>query len=735
LSRSKNFGKGEFPENLPMHPYFCINWINNKMKRTFFGIILILITLNACQDSQKRDTISLNGIWQIAEGSMENIPEVFDHSVQVPGLVSLATPAFRDPGPKVMDRRSLIQKDTLRDAFWYYRTFNMNKPIPAIAILKISKAMFGTKVFLNGRDLGEHLPCFTPGYFNLSDALVRGENKLIIRVGSCRNSLPFSIPDGFDFEKDRYIPGIFDNVELIFTGVPYIISAQAAPDINRQQVHVQVKLGNWGKTSSSKVTFIVKEAKSDEVAGRIIKEVEFLGEHDGEIFVDADIPVRNCRFWSPEDPFLYNLTITNEGDKYETRFGMREFRYDTLSKMTRLNGKPYFMRGSNITLYRFFEDEACKDLPWNPDWVRRLHKSFKQFHWNGLRYCIGLAPDEWYRIADEEGILIQNEFPIWYGGKGWCVWPEELKAEELAREYAEWMQEQWNHPSIVIWDASNETVSNDGKTEEIARAISQVRSLDISGRPWDNSYSEIRSPCDVIELHPYHFYDPNFKLKNIAEADPNPGGSADETKFMKIVNEYGWLWLNRDGSPTTLTKDLYNNLLGANSTEAQRRHLYASYLAAETEFWRCHRRCASVLHFTALAYSRDDGQTSDHFADVEKLVYDSEFLKYIPDVFSPVGLMLDEWGNDIKTGASHDYKIIAINDLEPQWKGKVYLRIFDNEKIISEKSADIVITSFGRASVTINLISPQSPGTYTVIASLERENEKPVRSVREIPFI
>ncbi len=55
-------------------------------------------------------------------------------------------------------------------------------------------------------------------------------------------------------------------------------------------------------------------------------------------------------------------------------FGMREFRYDTLSGMTMLNGKPYFMRGSNVTLYRFFEDEACNDLPWNSDWVRKLHQ-------------------------------------------------------------------------------------------------------------------------------------------------------------------------------------------------------------------------------------------------------------------------------------------------------------------------------------------------------------------------
>ena len=705
------------------------------MKGIFFGTVLIMVTLNACHPSQKRNTISLNGVWQIAEGAMDKIPGKFDHSVKVPGLVSLATPAFRDVGPIVKDRRSIIQKDTLREAFWYLRTFFIDGPVSSVALLKVSKAMFGTKVFVNGIDIGDHLPCFTPGYFNIRDALKKGENRLIIRVGSCRNSLPFSVPDGFDFEKERYIPGIFDNVDLILSGMPNVISAQTAPDIKRKQVRVQVKLGNPGKGGSSKVRFIVKEAKSESVAGSLEKEVLFPAEPGGEVLVDVNIPVKNCRFWSPEDPFLYNLTVTTEGDEYQTRFGMREFRFDTLTGMTMLNGKPYFMRGSNVTLYRFFEDEACKDLPWNTDWVRKLHRSFKQFNWNGLRYCIGLAPEEWYRIADEEGIMIQNEFPIWYGGKGWCVWPEELKAEELAREYAEWLQEQWNHPSVVIWDASNETVSHDGKTEEIARAINIVRPLDLSDRPWDNSYSAIRSPGDVMELHPYHFSNSNYKLKNLADADINPGGNPDETSFMKIVNEYGWLWLNRDGSPTTLTTNLYNNLLGVNSTEAQRRHLYATYLAAESEFWRCHRKCAAVLHFTALAYSRADGQTSDHFTDVENLVYDTEFLKYMPDAFSPVGLMLDEWGKEIESGASHGYRIIAINDLEPEWNGKLYLRIYDNGKIVSEQSGDIVIPPFGQVSVTINLKSPETPGTFTVVASLEQENQKPVKSIREIPFL
>jgi hypothetical protein len=704
------------------------------MKGLFKTAVFLLIMLGACKAHQKRETISLNGLWQIAEGSMEEIPSVFDHSVKVPGLVSLATPPFDNAGPKVKDRRSIIQKDSLREAFWYYRTFNIGGSIPPVAVLKVSKAMFGTKVFLNGKDIGEHLPCFTPGYFDVKGALLTGENKLIIRVGSGRNSVPFSVPDGFDFEKDRYIPGIFDNVELVLSGVPDIISVQAAPDIYSGNVRVQVKLGTQGSRGWAKIKIVVSETNSGQLAGEVTKKVNLSEGREGESMVDVKIPVENCRFWSPEDPFLYNLTVTTAGDEFLTRFGMREFRLDTLSGMTMLNGKPYFMRGSNITLYRFFEDEACRDLPWNAEWVRKLHRSFKQFHWNGLRYCIGIAPEEWYRIADEEGIMIQDEFPIWYGGKGWCVWPEELKAEELASEYSEWMHEQWNHPSVVIWDAGNETVSHNGKTEEIARAISMVRHLDLSGRPWDNSYSAVRSPGDVMELHPYHFGNKNFKLKNIADAKINPGGEPGDKKFMKIVNEYGWLWLNRDGSPTTLTTDLYKNILGENSTEEQRRHVYATYLAAETEFWRCHRQCESVLHFTALAYSRADGQTSDHFTDVEHLVYESDFLKYMPDAFSPAGLMLDEWGNEIEAGKGHDYKIIAINDLEPEWTGKVYLRIFDREKIVSEQAKDIVIPAFGQDSVTINLVSPGLPGTYKVVASLEREGARPVRSIREIPF-
>ena len=194
----------------------------------------------------------------------------------------------------------------------------------------------------------------------------------------------------------------------------------------------------------------IREAKSGRLAGKATANVEA-----GVKEWDVTVPIADCHLWSPEDPFLYRVAVRTRGDEFQTRFGMREFRFDPATRRAMLNGKPYFMRGTNFTLYRFFEDSERGTLPWDDAWVRKLHQRVKEMHWNCVRYCIGLAPERWYDIADEEGILIQNEFPIWFGGDV----PEPMTVDELALEYSEWLRDQWNHPSVVIWDACNETRS------------------------------------------------------------------------------------------------------------------------------------------------------------------------------------------------------------------------------------------------------------------------------------
>ncbi len=101
--------------------------------------------------------LRLDGTWEIEQGGTEAVPPTFSHTVAVPGPADMAQPAFADVG----------KKSPLRQAFWYRRTFSIDGPVPAVAILKIHKAKYGTKVFLNGRPVGEHLPCFTPALMNV----------------------------------------------------------------------------------------------------------------------------------------------------------------------------------------------------------------------------------------------------------------------------------------------------------------------------------------------------------------------------------------------------------------------------------------------------------------------------------------------------------------------------------------------------------------------------------------
>ena len=372
---------------------------------------LILSLAGLSRADGLRRTISLDGAWQIAEGSLERMPAAFDRTVPVPGLVDLARPPFVEVGtPKSNEHRQ---------AFWYRRTFRVDGPAPAVARLMIHKACYGTAVYLNGRLAGEHLPCFTPFVLDVAKQL-RGDgqvNELVIRVGGYRDAVPRRIPDGWDFEKVRYIPGIYDSVELILSGTPHVVRVQAVPEIAAKTVRVVATLANADKPALAPVTCRVYEAASGRLVGHAEAQPVAMAAGE-ERSVELRVAIKGCRLWSPEDPFMYRLDVATGGDALSTRFGMRTFSLDPKTKRAMLNGRPYYLRGTNVCVFRFFEDPARGDLPWREEWVRRLHAAFRGMHWNAARYCIGFPPDRWYDIADEMGLMIQDEFPAWYWRSG-----------------------------------------------------------------------------------------------------------------------------------------------------------------------------------------------------------------------------------------------------------------------------------------------------------------------------
>jgi hypothetical protein len=648
----------------------------------------------------------------------------------------MAVPGFVEPGPRVADRQVWRQKDPRRDAFWYRRTFEVKGPLPAVARLKIGKAMFGTRVFLNDVLLGDHPPSFTPGYFDARAALKPGTNVLIVRVGADRDAVIGRAESGYDSEKIRYIPGIFDSVELILSGTPNILNVQVVPDIENRLARIHVWLRYSGTPIAEKLHVSIHEASTGRLAGEGDLDVSAPTDGNQKEAV-IDVPIQNCQLWSPEDPFLYQLDVRGSSDNFSTRFGMRSFRLDPATGHAALNGKPYFLRGTNITLYRFFEDPLRGDKPWREEWVRRFFKSFHQMHWNAARNSIGLMPESWYRIADEEGILLQDEFPIWTTDE-----QNRHNGDELAGEFREWMQERWNHPSVVIWDGANETFD-----PEISRAIRQVRGLDYSNRPWDAGWNVPGDSGDSDEAHPYHFIfgpDQPFRMYKLARDSGTKAGLLIAQPFSDqkllwpnaiIIDEYGGLWLNRDGTPTTLSKGIYEYLMDPSATTAQRREFYARDMAALTEFFRVHRKAAAVLEFSGLDYSRPDGQTSDDFTDIEKLTRDPSFNRYVRDAFAPVGLMVDSWAEEYAAGSTQEFPVLLVNDLEKDWSGDIRFRLLQDGKVISERTMLATIDGFGTGRVVFSGGIPTTPADYEVEATLMETPDGPVSSVRDFSVL
>lgn len=712
--------------------------------RLFTRVLIVVALASPCAVHAQRVTYPLNGLWEIADSvSPDAQPSAYTHRVPVPGLAHSATPAFK--GVDEFQNRQLLSNlmeqgrysksdyEKLgnaagislqeRNYFWYHRIFRAPAS-HSVALLKISKAQFGIAVYLNGQKLGEHFPCFTAAYFDASKAIHwNGENELTIRVGAHPGVLPRNVSAGTDFEKNRWTPGIYDEVSLMAFDGAGITNVQAAPRIESSEILVQTELRNFSTQPESTV---LQQNISEWKTGRAVASSAALSVTlaPGETrLFQQTVTIPGQHLWSPEDPYLYRLDTHTSGDSAITRFGMRDFHFDTVTQRAYLNGKPYFLRGSNITLHRFFEDPDSGTLPWNEAWLHKLLVEIpKQMHWNSFRFCIGPVPDRWLEIADEAGLLIQNEYMVWIGHPDWAgIYREKLNADELTVEFKEWMRDNWNHPSVAIWDANNESWA----PEFGDKIIPAVRDLDLSHRPWENSYNPPARSNDPVEDHPYLFYGTATTGKwqfRMTDLEAMQGLAKDsittKTGHAMILNEYGWLWLNRDGSPTLLTEKLYPLLVGKESTAEQRFAMQAYLLAGETEFWRAHRRYAGVLHFVYLTTSAPNAFTSDHFTDVKTLTLEPHFADYMTQAFKPLGVYINFWHEELAPNDVKTLTVMMVNDLPRPRAGILRLQFLDEHgNTATSIQIPFHLEALGADSYNVTVHAPSETGKYILTAT------------------
>jgi hypothetical protein len=738
---------------------FCRGGVDISRKR-YIAALSVLVGVSsaatAADDTRGREILDLNGEWQICEATGEDIPDAaaFTRTVPVPGLVDLASPSFPAVGTRGSSRH--------RDVFWYRRTFKLDRDVPRVAFLKLHKVRYGCRAYLNGVQIGKGSRNFTPHYFDATTALKGGgaANELMIRVGADRRpSVAAGVPDGKDKEKTRYIPGIFDDVELILTGMPYIETVQVAPCPADNSILVQTSLSGLGRTKdnfSYRFEVIVREAMSGKVVASAKEgtakrpySVMYAGRTRWH---RTRVSIPNARLWTPRTPFLYLAEVRvatpdgKSGDSFRTRFGMRDFRFAP-DGTALLNGKPYPLLGTNICMYRFFEDPRRGSKPWDKEWVRRVIRGFRAMNWNSCRFCIGFPPEIWYETADEEGLLVQDEYPLWTTRN----WPKWLTAQKLLPCFLAWMRERWNHPCVVIWDAQNESWSR-GVLDEV---VPSARGWDLSDRPWDVGWQPAMRSTDPCEWHNYYWLAwksvRGKKTKCLQDMrncffqpEKTPMGQPNGSE-ARIINEYGWLWLNRDGSPSKLSKLNYDFLLPGGSTVEERRDLYARYLAMMTELYRHQTRVnvAGIMHFCALTFSDPKtAYTGDNYVELDGPTFDPLFVRYVRDSFAPVGLMIDLWGKArtevwgprFVSGATVNVPVMVKNDSGGEWSGEVVLKLTQDGRDACRHTQELTVADAGRGAVTFAITCPESAGVYELIAEL-KDGGKAVRSYRRVEMV
>ena len=730
---------------------------------------------------EKRIQLSLNGLWQVEESlGADDMPASYGHTVKTPGFVCFAEPEFPDCGrfatrdynwnnivinntnphgiQEPIDQEAIAdpigKSYQNRNYFWLKRTFTA----PAAkehAMLLVRKAQFGSRIWVNSICVGERMSCMTAGKYDLTDAIKwDDENEIVIRLGAHPGVLPKEIVVSQDFEKEYWQPGLWDDVELYAFDGPAIYFVQAGTRIEPKQVIAEATLKNTDAADAMVVLKQTVKAKDGTILACMEENVAVPA--GGTAVSTITLAVPEAELWCPENPVLYDLVTETAGDCVVTRVGVREFRFDTPTRSAYLNNKKIFLRGGLIAFGRLTEDSECGDLPWDYDWVRKaIAGKPREMNWNTLKLCIHAVPDRWLQIADEEGILLFAEFPIWiltpkfFAGytKPWLL-PEYVKPE-----MTDWMLEHVNHPSILYFNSCLETYA-----PWITDIVNEIRKLDLNNHPWSNSWNTPAGPDDPVEDHQYEYSVtglpkewglPNFKFQEFerkAACELQAHGEMPSSHPV-VLTEYGWLFLGRDGEPSPLTRRVWNAIAedgdypAATADDRFRTHAYLH--AGLTEYWRAFRHLAGIIQISYLAWNDSRKCSCGYMSDLKNLEFNPYFEEYVKDAFNPMGVYLNFWHPALKYGKDPNPYAVSYGDPDEQilWTmlcnddhdtktGELTITLENEAGKIELARAPFEIAPVGQTTIRTDVKVPHVSGKWTLKATAVRPDGTTVVSQR-----
>jgi hypothetical protein len=417
--------------------------------------------------------------------------------------------------------------------------------------LVIGASDWRTSVWFDGQKLGEHQGGYTPFEFELTPYAKPGNaQRLVIRVDDSPHSFKLEGKQGYGEAK-----GIWQTPYLEARGDTPLQSIHFSPDVKSGSVSVTARL----QEPAPKDLDVLLDFKT----GNLKRVSE--GIAGGRKEVTFEVPIADAHLWSLDDPFLYEVSVTIDGqglnaDAVNTYFGMRSISVVNLPgtdyPYIALNGEPTYLQ---LALDQAYHPDGFYTYP-TDDFMRDEILRAKQIGLTGLREHIKVELPRKLYWADKLGVLIMADVPN--------SWGEPSDAMFREHEYAmrEMIQRDFNHPSIFSWIIFNETwglkTDPEGQKEylpetqdRVVEAVRIAKALDPTRLVEDNS-----TCCGyghtVTDINSWHKYLAGYEVAphlNHVVKNTYPGSSFNFEEGYKqgrqplINSEFGNVW-GYDGS-------------------------------------------------------------------------------------------------------------------------------------------------------------------------------------------
>ena len=420
------------------------------------------------QNIPSRNTISLDGNWNsIVDPYNHGFYHRFQLDLKFDGSQLSdydfdTSPTLCVPGDWNTQRPELM----LYEGRVWYRT-KFDKPtsliphpsslIPNRLFLHFGAANYIAQVWLNGEKLGTHEGGFTPFEFEVTGKLKDKDNSLVVCVDNTRT------PDGIPtLNTDWYnYGGLTRSVCLVAEPQHFVQDYSIRLSSQKKNIidgYIQLN----DSTPGQNVLLEIPALK--------IKQKLTTGVNGQAAFNIKAKPI----LWTPENPNLYDVIISYNGEVIRDQIGFRTI--STSGNKILLNGKEIFLCGVNI-----HEEALATDTNPSQRCISREQDSLllckaKEMGCNFVRLAHYPHNENMVRLADKMGLLVWSEVPLYWG----IDWNSKKTYHLAEQQLSEMISRDHNRASIIIWSIANETGVNNERTAFLTKLAQKTRQLDDS---------------------------------------------------------------------------------------------------------------------------------------------------------------------------------------------------------------------------------------------------------------